>query len=127
MVLVPGVGLFAGELLLDEALDQGDERGSVLWQNEVAGFVGPVELEAGGEGGDPDLTNGRVGRDDELCAGFLKEDVDGSGLFFDLKTAVFFGLEEGFHEGFESAVRVIAECSFVEHTEPVYRLIPAGL
>lgn len=123
----PGGGLFDGELLLDEVFDEGDERGTVPGEDEVAGFFGPVELVAGGEGGDPDLADGGVGGDNELCAGFLKEDVDGSGLFFGLEAASFFGFEEGFHEGLKGAVGVCAESGFVEHTKPVYRLIRAEL
>jgi hypothetical protein len=38
-----------------------------------------------------------------------------------------FGNEEGLFKGFESAVRVIAKLGFIEHTGPVYRLIPANL
>lgn len=122
-----GAGLLACELLLDEALDEGLERRSVFGQEKVVGFAGPVQFEAGGEGGDPNLADGRVGSDDEFGPGVFKEDVEDAVLLFDIESAVLFGNEEGLFEGFESAVRVIAKLSFIEHTGPVYRLIPVNL
>lgn len=119
--------LLARELLLDQALDEGLKRHTIPGQDKVAGFVGPVEFEAGGEGGDPDLADRGVGRDDEFCAGFFKEDVEHAILFFDFESAVLFGSQKGLFQGFERPVGMIAESSFVEHTEPVYRWIPGEL
>ena len=103
------------ELLAEEALGEGEEVFAGLGQGEsVGGFV-PLELEGGGERGDPDLADGGVGGEDELGGAVFEEDVEDAVLLFGFEAAVFFGADEGLLEGVEGAVGLLAEGDFVDH------------
>src|SRR5258708_7129409 len=59
------------ELLRDDAAHNVEKTFAGLFEDEGVFGVGPTELEAGGEGGDPDFANGCVWRNDE--SGFFEE------------------------------------------------------
>lgn len=75
-------------MLADEAIDEGGKGFTGAGQNELLELGIPVEFEAGGEGGDPDLAYWRVGRDDEAGGGVLEEDVKHAALFLDFETGL---------------------------------------
>ena len=58
------------------------------------GGGGPVELEAGGHGGDPNLAHRRVGRDDEFGGRVFKDHLQCARLFLDLKAGGFFSHDQ---------------------------------
>ena len=85
-------------------------------EGEGAGGFGPVEFEAGGLGGDPDLADGSVGGNDEFGGAVFEDDVHDAVVVFELEGAVVvFGDDEGLLEGFEGAVGFAAEGGFVDH------------
>ena len=104
-------------MLAKQALDEGLEIFAGLGKGEGAGGFGPVELIAGGEGGDPDLADGSVGRDDELAGAVPEDDVHDAVVVLELEgtVGIVFGGDEGLLEGFEGVVGVAAEGGFVEH------------
>ena len=73
-------------MLADEAIDEGGEGFAGAGQDELLELGIPVEFEAGGERGDPDLAYRRVGRDDEAGSRIFEEDVEHATLFLDLET-----------------------------------------
>ena len=75
-------------MLADEAIDEGGKGFTGAGQNELLELGIPVEFEAGGEGGDPDLAYWRVGRDDEAGRGILEEDIQHAALFLDFETCL---------------------------------------
>ena len=107
--------LATAEMLCDQARDE--------WFEGLAGFrkyeglrgLVPVELEAGGESGNPDLPDGSVGSENKFGGGLLKADVEDTVLFFHLKVGIGLGEDEGFFQGFQSAVRVAPKADFVKH------------
>jgi hypothetical protein len=104
-----------GELLAEEALGEGAEVFAGFGQGEGLGRLIPLELEGGGERGDPDLADWGVGGEDELGGAVLKEDVENAVFLLGLKAAVFFGVDEGLLEGVEGFVGLAAESGFVDH------------
>jgi hypothetical protein len=104
------------EVLAEEALSKGFEVFSGFGEGEGAGGFGPVELVAGGLRGDPDLTDGGVGSDDELAGAVLEDDVHDAVVVFELEARiVVLGRDEGLLEGFEGFVGFAAEGGFVDH------------
>src|SRR5580692_1477612 len=93
-------------MLANEPIDEDGERFAGAGQNELFELGIPVEFEAGGGRGDPDLANRRVERDDEPGRGILKEDVERAALFPDLEACplAFFARDEVPFE--------VAECRF---------------
>ncbi len=84
------------------------------------GGVGPLEFEAGGLGGDPDLADRGVGGDDELAGAILEDDVHDAVVVLELEGAgVVLGGDEGLFEGFEGVVGLAAEGGFVDHRDSV--------
>ena len=75
-------------MLANEPIDEDGERFAGAGQNELFELGIPVEFEAGGGRGDPDLANRRVERDDEPGRGILKEDVERAALFPDLEACL---------------------------------------
>ena len=73
-------------MLADEAIDESAEGFAGAGQNEFFERGIPVEFEAGGERGDPDLAYRRVGRDDKAGSGIFEEDVEHAALFLDFET-----------------------------------------
>ncbi len=105
------------ELLAEEALGERAEVFAGLGQREGVGRVVPLQLEGGGERGDPDLADGGVGGEDELGRAVFEEDVEDAVLLLGLETAVFLGADEGLLEGVEGFVGLVAEGGFVDHAE----------
>ncbi len=83
-------------MLADEAIDKDAESLAGARQNELLELGIPVEFEAGGERGNPDLAYRRVGRDDETGRGILEEDIQHAALFLDFETGLlaFFTCDE---------------------------------
>ena len=107
-------------MLTQEALEEWDQRFAGLRQDKVASGFGPVELVAGGLGGDPDLADWSVGRDDELAGAILEDDVHNAVIVFEFEVAgVVFGGNEGLLERFECGVGFASEAGFVEHRSSV--------
>jgi len=75
-------------MLADEAIDKSGESFAGARQDELFELGIPIEFEAGGERGDPDLAHRRVGRDDETGSGILEEDVQNTALFLDFETCL---------------------------------------
>lgn len=87
-------------------------------------FPGPVELEAGGQGRDPDLPDRGVRGEDELAVVVLEDDVQDSVLLLGFKgnlvgVALFFGEDEGLLQGFKGLVGFTAKGHFIEHEDSV--------
>ena len=94
-----------GEEFAEEALGEGLQGFASLREDEGGGGLGPVELEAGGLGRDPDLTDGGVRGEDELGGALVKEDVEDAVVVFGLEAAFFLGVDEGLLEGFRGRGR----------------------
>lgn len=75
-------------ILADEAVDEGDHGLAGARQDELFPLRIEIELEAGGERGDPDLAHGRIGRDDESGARVFEKDIQDTALFFDLEAGL---------------------------------------
>ena len=104
------------EVFAEEALGEGFEVFAGFGEGEGVGGFGPVEFEAGGLGGDPDLADRSVGGDDEFGGAVFEDDVHDAVVVFELEGAVVvFGCDEGLLEGFEGAVGFAAEGGFVDH------------
>ena len=84
------------ELLAEESLGEGAEVFAGSGEGEGMGGVVPLEFEGGGQGGDPDLSNGGVRGEDEFGAAVIEEHVEDAVLFLGLEASnCFFGTEEG--------------------------------
>ena len=101
-------------MLAEEALDERSEDFAGFGQNKGLVGFGPVELEAGGLGGDPDLSNGCVGCEDELSWTIFEEDIEYAILLFGLEAAVFLDEDQGLLEGGEGLVGFATEGGFVD-------------
>ena len=110
-------------MFADEGIDEDAESLSGAGQDELLERGIPVEFEAGGERGDPDLAHRRVGRDDEPGGGILKENIQHSALLLDLETCllVFLAREEMPLEVFERRFRRATELLLVLHGDSVAR------
>jgi hypothetical protein len=103
-------------VLAEQALDEDLEVFAGFAESKGVDGFGPVELEAGGLGGDPDLANGGVGRDDELAGAVFEDDVHDAVVVFELEGAVVvLGGDEGLLERLEGYVGFAAEGGFVDH------------
>lgn len=98
-------------VFFDEAVEERDQLFAGAGKNEGAGGCVPVELEACREGRDPDLADGRVGRDDEFCRWFFEDDIQDTALLFDFESCFvfFFAGDEVLFECVESAFSGAAE------------------
>jgi hypothetical protein len=104
------------ELFAKKALDEGLEVFAGFGKREGLRGVGPFQLIAGSLGGDPDLADGGVGRDDEFAGAILEDDVHDAVVVFILEGAVaLLGSDERLLEGFEGTVGFAAEGCFVDH------------
>jgi hypothetical protein len=104
------------EVIAEQALGEGFEVLAGFGESEGGGGFGPIEFVAGGLRGDPDLTDGSVGGDDELAGTVLEEDVHDAVVVFEFEAGiVFLGGDEGLLEGFEGFVGFAAEGGFVDH------------
>ena len=75
-------------MLADEAIDEGAESFAGAGQDEFLELGIPVEFEAGGERGDPDLAHRRIGCDDEAGRWILEENVEHAALFLDFEACL---------------------------------------
>jgi len=107
--------LSVAEMLGNQAGDERFERLSGLRKYEGLRGLVPVELEAGGESGNPNLPDGRVGSENKFGGWLLKADVEDTVLFFHLKIGIGLSEDEGFFQGFQGAVRVAPKGDFVKH------------
>ena len=107
----------AFQMLFDEPVDEGIELLARTRENESSRGRVPIELEAGGQGGDPDLADRGVRSDDEFALRLLEEHIEHSVLFLDLKSGVslFFSRDEVLLEGFERGFGHLAEFQFIHH------------
>lgn len=106
-----------GELLLKEALGEELECLAGFGEDEGFGFGAPLELEAGGEGGNPDLADGGLGGENELGGAILEENVEDAVLFLGFEPALFLGVDEGLLEIFQGGVGDAAKLGFINHGE----------
>ena len=120
----------AEQEVADQAVYQRDERLAAAGQNEGLFQLVPVQLEACGEGGDPDLPHGRVGRDHELAFRLLKNHVEHAVLLLDLETGivVFFKDIQMLFERFQGTLGQTAKLRFIQHGLSVAspRAAPSG-
>ena len=115
------------EVFAEEALDKGLEALAGLGKSEGAGGLGPVEFEARGLSGDPNLADRSVGGDDELAGAILEDDVHDTVVVFELEGAiVVLGRDEGLLQGFKGTVGFAAEGSFVDHVVSLAALSGKG-
>jgi hypothetical protein len=103
---------------VDEAIDEGRELFAGAGKDEALARV-PVEFEAGGEGGDPDLADRRVRRDNELGGRVVEYDVQDAVLLFDFEAAVLFGIDQALLERFDGVIGVPAKSEFIQHQSSV--------
>ena len=102
------------ELFANQAVNQRNEL--LIFVDETAEGLVPVELEAGRKGRDPDLADGRIGRDDELGGVRFKENLEDAALDFGLEGVfLFFAGVEMIFEGLEGTLGMLAEEVFVAH------------
>ena len=111
-------------MLLEEPLGQRHEILAGLGENEGSGFIRPFQLEACGEGGDPDLADRSVRGEDEFTAIMLEDDVENAVFFFGLKwnlvrLTLFFSPNEGLFQSIEGLIGFAAESGFIEHKDSV--------
>ena len=113
-----------GEVFSEQTLGEGFEVFASFGEGEGVGGVGPLELEAGGDGGDPDLADGGVGGNDKLGGAVLEDDIHDAVVVFELEGAGgVLGGDESLLEGFEGVVGVAAEGGFVKHTVSLARAV----
>jgi hypothetical protein len=107
-----------GEMLLQEPLREGLQVFAGPGKDEGVGGLGPFKFEAGGLGGDPDLPDGCVWRQDKLAGSVLEDDVHDAIVVFELEggfVGLLFGCDERLLQGFEREVGLAAEGGFVDH------------
>jgi hypothetical protein len=81
----------------------------------------PSEFEAGGERGDPDFADGRVGGDDEFgLLGFLENNFELPAFAFDVKAVLIAKDQQALFEILESDVRLSLKVFFIEHEFSVH-------
>lgn len=110
------------EVLLDEPLRERLQVFAGARQDEGLSFVGPAELEAGGQGRNPDLADGSVGSEDKFGRWCIEEDVQNAILLFGFKVALFFCGDQAFLQGFEGRIGFAAEGEFVKHKDSLQRM-----
>ena len=72
-------------MFAEEALGEGFEVFACLREDECMGGFGPIELEAGGLSGYPDLADGGVGCDDEFGRTVFEDDIHDAVVVFELE------------------------------------------
>src|SRR6267143_2648816 len=93
------------ELLRDDAAHNVEKIFAGFFEDEGVFGVGPAELEAGGEGGDPDFANGSVWRNDEFgFFGFLENDFEFAAFAFHVEAVLVAGGKQAALEVVESGV-----------------------
>ncbi len=102
------------QVFAEEALDKEPQVFAGFREDESFRGFGPIELEAGGLGGDPDLADGGVGGEDELSGSVFEEDVEDAVLLLGFEAAGLFGDDEGLLERGEGSVGFTAEGGFVD-------------
>ncbi len=108
-------------MLGDDAAHDGVEVLAGLFEDEGAARIVPAELEAGGERGDPDFADGRVGGDHEFgFLGFLEDDFEFSGLAFDVETVLVAESEQALLEIIEGCVSFALKIFFLQHEFSVH-------
>src|SRR5258707_8092999 len=111
------------ELLRDDAAHNVEKAFAGFFEDEGVFGVGPAELEAGGEGGDPDFANGSVWRNDEFgFFGFLENDFEFAAFAFDIEAVFVAEGEESALEIVEGNVGLAPEILFVKHSVRVSEL-----
>ena len=111
------------ELLRDDAAHHVEKTFAGLFEDEGVFGVGPAELEAGGEGGDPDFANGSVWRNDEFgFFGLIEDDFELAAFAFDVKIMLVAKCEQATLEIVESGVGFALEVFFVKHEVRVSEL-----
>jgi hypothetical protein len=111
------------EVFAQEALGEGLQVFSGFGEDEGTRSLGPLKLEAGGGGGDPELADGSIWREDEFAGAVFEDDVEDAVVLFGFEGfGVLFGDDEGLLEGFEGAVGFAAERCFVEHSFSLARV-----
>ncbi len=101
-------------MFAEEALDQGLQIFAGLGKDEAVRGFGPVQLEAGGLSGDPDLADGRIWGENELSRSILEEYVENAILLLCFEAPGLFGDDEGLLQGRECGICLAAEGDFVE-------------
>ena len=119
--------LAVAEMLGNQAGDERLEGLAGFRKYEGLRGVVPVELEAGGESGNPNLPDGSVGSENKFGGRLFKADVEDTILFFHLKVGIGLGEDQCFFQGFQSAIRVAPKGDFVKHGAsvsifPVHRM-----
>src|SRR5258708_39953021 len=104
------------ELLRDDAAHNVEKIFAGFFEDEGVFGVGPAELEAGGEGGDPDFANGSVWGNDEFgFFGFLENDFEFAAFAFHVETMFVAQSQEAAFEILKSSVGLSLEVFFVNH------------
>ncbi len=111
--------LAVAEMLGDQAADERFEGLAGFGEYEGLGGIVPVELETGGESGNPNLPDGSVGCQNKFGRRFLEADVKHAVLFFHLKVGVSLGDDQCFFQRFQSAVGMAPKSDFVKHRASV--------
>jgi hypothetical protein len=89
--------------------------------HEGLSCIVPAELEAGGERGDPDFADGRVGRNHELgLLGLFKNNFELSAFAFDVEAVLIAEDEQALLEILERGIRFALKVFFVEHEFSVH-------
>ncbi len=115
------------EMLGNQATDQGLEGFSRFREHECLRGVVPIQFKAGGESGNPYLTDGSVGGQNKLGGWFIEADVEDAILLFHLKVGIGLGKDQGFLQRFQCAIRMPPEGDFIKHgasvpTFPLHRM-----
>jgi hypothetical protein len=79
----------------DQTCNQRFEGFAGFWKDERLRGLIPVELKAGRESGNPNLTDGSIGSENKLGGWLLKADVEDAVLFFHLKIGIGLSENEG--------------------------------
>jgi hypothetical protein len=104
------------KLLRDDAAHDVEKVFAGFFEDEGVFGIGPTELEAGGESGDPNFANGSVRGNNEFgFFGFLKDYFELPAFAFDVEAVFVAKGEEAALEIFEGSVSLSPEILFVEH------------
>src|SRR5580698_10481900 len=106
-------------MLADEPVYECDQRLASLGENERLHLLVPVELEAGGERGNPELAHRRVGRDDEFGGRLLKEHIEHAVLLLRFEATLFLARNQMLLEAFECCLRRAPELLLILHDASV--------
>ena len=101
------------EMFFDNPLNDCRQCLPSLGQHKIFRSLRPVQLEAGGKGGDPNLARRGVGRNHKFAWRLVEQDIEHAILFFHFKPTLFLGLDETLLKGLHRSIAVAAECSLV--------------